>query len=181
MEEKARKQAEIDKKKREMDEMTKVRIQKNENAALMFGAVNTIAFMAFAIMHISLSLDQYDVGNMNKFNRAVTLSTLPQIDIKKPLTPKQFMNKNELEDYLSGFMNYLFVDGSSEIKNKAFYHQLNHIVPYIKLINLQVEQIDCGSDVSNWRGKNTAAENDAEFTTEYVYPFDDDKCYATFN
>jgi len=45
-----------------------------------FGYISTIIFLVFAIMHISLSLDQYDVGNMNKFGKSVTLATLPQID-----------------------------------------------------------------------------------------------------
>jgi len=33
-------------------------------------------------------------------------------------------------------MNYLFRDASTVVVNKAFYHQSNHLVPYMKLTTL---------------------------------------------
>jgi len=63
---------------------------------------------------------------------------------------------------------------------------LNHIIPHIKLTTKQADQIDCGSETSNWIGKNKEAKaaveadipdagavTDVNFTygPDYVYPF----------
>jgi len=50
-------------------------------------------------------------------------------------------------------MNYLFRDASTEVVKKAYYHQQNHIIPYMKLTTLQAAEIECGSDVSNLKTK----------------------------
>jgi len=65
------------------------------------------------------------------------------------------------------------------VTKKAYFHQLNHIIPYIKLTTVQAAQIECGSDVSNWIGKNKAAEAKKPFGPEFGYPFSSDKCYST--
>jgi len=83
-----RKKTEAEKKEREMKEMTEKITEEKKTNAYYFGLISTVIFMIFAIMHISLSLDQYAVPNMNKFNRAVTLATLPQINDELPLAPK---------------------------------------------------------------------------------------------
>jgi len=72
-----RKKDEAEKKMKEMKEMTEKITEEINAKAYYFGLVSTVIFMIFAIMHISLSEDQYDVVNMNKFNRAVSLASLP--------------------------------------------------------------------------------------------------------
>lgn len=52
------------------------------------GGINTIAFIVFAVMHISLALTQYNVADMVRFNHAITKSLFPGIDIYKPVTPR---------------------------------------------------------------------------------------------
>jgi hypothetical protein len=52
------------------------------------GALSTIMFLFFAVMHVSLSKIQYDIGVMQTFNKAITLSLFPGIDVSKPLAPR---------------------------------------------------------------------------------------------
>lgn len=181
---KERKQMEMDKKKKVIDEMTIKMTNEYYKKKMLFGMVSTVMFLMFALMHISLSLDQYDVSNMNKFNRSVSLASLPQIDADILLTPKQFTTISELEDYLLVKMNYLFRDASPAIKKKAQFHRLNHIIPYIKLTNLQAQEIECGSDVSNWKGKNKAKIAGEAYGPKFGFPFlneqNPEKCYATY-
>jgi len=50
------------------------------------------------------------------------------------------------------------------------------MVPWIRLISVQAEKVDCGSHVSNWKGKNKAAIAGKPFppySSKYVYPFPD--------
>ena len=71
-----------------MTAMTKKISNENAQRTWLFGMFSTLLFIVFAVIHISLSLDQYNVGNMNKLNRSVTLASLPQLDDQIPLTPK---------------------------------------------------------------------------------------------
>ena len=64
-------------------------------------------------MHVTLSYDQYDVTRMCAFNNAVSLASLPQIDLETFVAAKQFTNVDELEKYFLHNANYLF-KGASE-------------------------------------------------------------------
>lgn len=72
-----RKNEEQEKKIKEIAYLTKKATIENENKAFRFGLISTAFFLIFVIQHINLCLEQYDVGNLNKMNRAVTLATLP--------------------------------------------------------------------------------------------------------
>lgn len=61
--------------------------------ASRFGNFVTINFLMFAIMHISLSLDQYNVGKMNEFGTATSYAFLPNIDLSKAVAAMQFINR----------------------------------------------------------------------------------------
>lgn len=172
-----------DKAKKEKDEemqqfteqaLAKMRFEKN-----VFSFINTSMFLIYAVMHVMLSYGQYDVVNMNNFNLAVTQSLLPQIDTDKNLAPKQFISKKELNEYFLYNVDYLFKDASDQIENKAYFHKFNFIIPFFKLTNIQAKEIECGSDVSNWIGKNRAAEAGEEYSTKYGYPFNE-TCYASY-
>jgi len=54
----------------------------------LFGLTSSVMFIFFALMHISLALTQYDVGNMQKLGESVTRSLIPGIDIEKMIAPK---------------------------------------------------------------------------------------------
>mgnify|MGYP006893268721 CR=1 FL=1 len=51
----------------------------------------------------------------------------------------------------------------------------------MKLTTVQAAEIECGSDVSNWIGKNKAAEakSKGEDFSKFGYPFPSEKCYST--
>ena len=59
-----------------------------ERNEAVFGFVTTVMFVVFFIMHISLSIVQYNIAQMNKFNQAVTYSLFPDVDVNVPLSPK---------------------------------------------------------------------------------------------
>ena len=64
-------------KKGKMDEIKNRLMTQRRRDRLQYGAVGTIIFCVFTLFHMSLSINQYDVTNMNEFNRAVTLATIP--------------------------------------------------------------------------------------------------------
>lgn len=76
-------------------------------------------------------------------------------------------------------MDYLFQGASSSVTDKSFFHKINMLSPYVKIINIQTKLQDCGSDSSNWKGKETAKIANKTFDSDYGYPFPDTKCYAT--
>lgn len=62
-------------------------------------------------------------------NYAITQSLLPDLDVTKSLTPKQFVTRYELEDYLLVDVNNMFRAASEKIKDKSYFLQQNHIIP----------------------------------------------------
>lgn len=64
---------------------------------------------------------------------------------------------DQLEQYFLNNVDYLWIDGSSSVIDKAFYHQKNYIHPYMKLTTLQAAEIECGSEGSNFIRKNEKA------------------------
>jgi hypothetical protein len=93
-------------------------------------------FMFFAVMHVSLALYQYDIGNMCTFNYAITKSLFPKVDVYTPLAPMQFMTIYEMEEYFLENVNSMFSDASENKTDKAFFHKMNHLVPFLKLTNI---------------------------------------------
>jgi len=65
-------------------------------------------------------------------------------------------------------------------EDKAYFHQMNHIIPYMKVTTVQAKEIECGTSVSKWIGKNEAVLNNATYDgVNYGYPFPGEKCYST--
>lgn len=95
-----------------MDAMTKKIKAEEEFKKDLFGYVSTLCFIVFLFMHLFLALEQYQCYEMNKFNRSVTLNSLPQIDPDILLTAKQFMNIEEAREYFLFNMDYLFQGAS---------------------------------------------------------------------
>ena len=119
-----------------MREMVETETERLRQKKAIFGGVSTLMFMFFAIMHVSLALIQYDISNMCTLNYAITKSLFPKVDIYKPLAPVQFMSIYELEEYFLKDVNSMFQDASYNKTDKAFFHMMNHIVPYLKLTNI---------------------------------------------
>ena len=86
--EKADRREQVEKKNREMQEMIDAETERIAKEKAVFGAIGTIMFMFFAIMHVSLALIQYDIGNMCTLNYAITKALYPGIDVYKPLAPR---------------------------------------------------------------------------------------------
>lgn len=103
---------------------------------------------------------------MNLFNQAVTKQLFPQIDVTDPLAPKQFLSVKELEDYFLNEVDYYFQDQSEKVTHKAYFHQFNHIVPFVKLVSVRGELKECGSPVSNWIDKSKAVKKNEALTTK---------------
>ena len=60
---------------------------------------------------------------------------------------------------------------------------MNHLIPYIQLTNIQSKEKECGSPVSNNKGRNTAINDKIDYETNkelYGYPFLEDKCNTIF-
>ena len=153
-------------------------IEKRYKAGL--GLLTTAMFITFAIMHISLSVEQYNVSRMNKFNQAVTYSLFPDIDTKIPLSPKQWTNKATMNDYFTKEVGKSF-QGASYNSNITYFHEFNHLLPNMKITKILSQKIDCGSTVSNWIGKNNAKLNNKPYpSVGYGYPFQEDECYGTY-
>lgn len=170
-----------------MQTMEKMR-QEQENkvykTSMIFGLTSTVMFLAFCTQHIMLATTQYQCDQMNLLNQAVTKQLFPHIDITDPLAPKQFLSIKELEDYFLNDVDYYFQDQSEKVEDKAYFHQFNHIVPFVKLVSVRGELKECGSPVSNWIDKNKAAKQDETLTVKQLetkgYPFEDEKCYSTW-
>ena len=82
-------------------------------------------------------------------------------------------------------MNKLFRDASKTVQKKNQFYSFNHILPVIKFTQIRADEIPCGSIVSNNKGLNKAAEDNAPlngtaFTAKYGYPIQGEKCYSTF-
>ena len=75
-------------------EANRIRMRKiDAQQKLALSAISTITFVIFTIMHVTLSYEQYDVTRMSAFNRAVTLSSIPQVDTDVPVAAKQFTSR----------------------------------------------------------------------------------------
>jgi hypothetical protein len=119
-----------------MDDMIKTESERIATEKAIFGTVGTVMFMFFAVMHVSLALIQYDISNMCTLNYAITKSLFPGVDVYKPLAPRQFMTIYELELYFLEEVNSMFADASDNKTDKAYFHKMNHIIPYMKLTNV---------------------------------------------
>jgi len=78
-------------------------------------------------------------------------------------------------------MNEAFSHASEQVESKDIFFTMNHILPYIKLTLLQGTEKECGSPVSNNRGKNNATLEGANYTEDldtygFTYPY---PCYTT--
>lgn len=114
-EEKRKKDENIRIKNRDMMRMKNITIQAKNSQKATFGAISTLMFVQFAVQHVFLALRQYQVGNMCELNYAITRSLLPGLDVNLPLTPRQFVTRYELEDYLLVDVNSLFRTASENI------------------------------------------------------------------
>lgn len=72
-----RKQKEQSDKQEQLEEMKFHLIGKERQKKLYQGLFGTAMFAIFTAMHMNLSIDQYDVQNMNQFNTAVASSLIP--------------------------------------------------------------------------------------------------------
>ena len=79
-------------------------------------------FIVFFVMHISLSVKQYDVTQMNKFNQAVTYSLFPDIDVNVHLSPKQWTSKESMHDYFEQKVSKLFEGASYNDESYSYFH-----------------------------------------------------------
>jgi hypothetical protein len=70
----------------------------------------------------------------------------------------------EVEKYFLEDVNAMFKDGSEVDSDKAYFHQMNHIVPFLKLTTVQANRTNCGSVTSNNKAMNEAVK---EGTSEY--------------
>ena len=120
--EKADRREQIDKKNREMQEMIDFETERIAKEKAVFGAVGTIMFMFFAVMHVSLALIQYDIGNMCTLNYAITQALYPGVDVYKPLAPRQFVTIYELEQYFLHDVNDMFAGASTNVTEKSYFH-----------------------------------------------------------
>lgn len=81
-------------------------------------------------------------------------------------------------------VDYYFQDQSEQVDHKAYFHQFNHIVPFVKLVSVRGELKECGNPVSNWIDKNKAVRQDEQLTVKQLesmgYPFQDERCYTTW-
>ena len=147
----------------------------------MFGLLSTIMFIIFAAMHISLSYYQYNIFLMNQFNQAVTLSLFPEVEYQKILLSKQFISRNQMQDYFLNDVNERMRGASSNISDKDFFHQQNLLLPYIKLYNVRGKEIECGSTTANWNGKNEALVQGQPYDMKFGYPYNaTDRCFVTY-
>lgn len=150
---------------------------------MIFGYLSTFLFLFFFGLHIILASQQYDIKQMNQFNHGIASSLLPGIDTDVMLAPKVFLNISEVQDYFVTGVNARFKDSSDQILDKEFFFKQNHLIPNIKLTNVMTEKKDCGSDTSNWSGKNRMIlegnPDSSEF--DYTYPFRNDSCYWVYS
>lgn len=102
-----------------------------------FGLISTVLYLYFQIMHISLAYSQYDPLAMQLMNEAVTKSLIPNIDVSVPLAPMQFTSRDDMERYFLNDVNNLFSFASAKTEEKEYFHQVNHIYPFMKLTNIQ--------------------------------------------
>ena len=109
---------------------------------------------------------------MNKFNQAVTYSLFPNIDINVHLSPKQWTSKESMHNYFEKEVSSLFEGASYNVDSNSYFHQFNHILPYMRITKVLAKKIDCGSIVSNFIGENKAKLNNKPYpSAEYGYPF----------
>ena len=75
-------------------------------------------------------------------------------------------------------VNYYFKGASNKVAKKPYFNQLNYVLPWLKIVNVQASQVECGSAVSN----NVALNKITSDPTEKVfgYPFKDEKCYSSY-
>ena len=117
---------------------------------------------------------------MQKLGEAVTKSLIPFIDFEKMIAPKQFASRADLEKYFLEDVDNLFTSASYMVEDKEYFHQVNHIIPFLRLLLVQTNEKECGSTVANNIGKNKALEAGEEYGPKFGYPFPEDKCYSTF-
>lgn len=117
---------------------------------------------------------------MVSFNYALTQQLLPGIDPETVISSKQFLTTAEMEKYFLVEVNDRMKGQSEQVIDKPMFHKFNHIIPYVKMTINVGEKIECGSLRSNQKGKNNALLDNKEADKEYVYPFEDDKCYAAY-
>lgn len=115
--------------------------RQRELKSFLFGNFVTINFLVFALMHISLCNFQYNITEMNKFGTSVSYASLPDIDLSKPVAAMQFMNTTQLQNYFMNKADYLFQGASFNVTKKSYFHQMNEISNYVKIINVQAQQI----------------------------------------
>lgn len=64
----------------------RIRMRKEDHKKKMtLSVLSTVTFVIFTVMHVTLSYDQYDITRMRAFNQAVSLASLPQINLDKPV------------------------------------------------------------------------------------------------
>ena len=83
-------------------------IRKIQFKAVSFSLVSTVLFMMFQIMHISLAYGQYDTASMQQLSESVSKNLIPDIDLDKPLAPKQFTSRTDLVLYFLNDVNKRF-------------------------------------------------------------------------
>ena len=60
-------------------------------------------------MHVALSMEQYNIGQMNEFYQSVAYNLLPNIDHNAYVSPKLFGSKHEVKNYLLHEMGASFL------------------------------------------------------------------------
>ena len=79
-----------------------------------------------------------------------------------------------MHDYFEQKVSKLFEGASYNDDSYSYFHQFNYLLPNMRVTKILTKKIDCGSEVSNFIGKNKATLNKMAYPSEkYGYPFFD--------